>query len=121
MSSSLMPIKLPSAVPATFVASFACRARSRCCLRSFTTLLPFLLNTAKSSNKFSEHMKKAEGASNFSQTKTLKEQREYLPAFAVREDLLRVIRDNQVVIVVGETGSGKTTQLTQFLYEDGFV
>jgi HrpA-like RNA helicase len=27
--------------------------------------------------------------------------------------LLNVIRDNQVVIIVGETGSGKTTQLTQ--------
>ncbi|OBT52331.1 hypothetical protein VE04_07626, partial [Pseudogymnoascus sp. 24MN13] len=64
--------------------------------------------------------KKSEGASNFSQSKTLREQREYLPAFAVREDLLRVIRDNQVVIVAGETGSGKTTQLTQFLYEDGY-
>jgi len=25
-----------------------------------------------------------------------------------------------VVVVVGETGSGKTTQLSQFLYEDGF-
>ncbi len=25
-----------------------------------------------------------------------------------------------VIIVVGETGSGKTTQLTQFLYEDGY-
>ncbi len=75
----------------------------------------------KSGNKFSEHMKKNEGASNFSQSKTLREQREYLPAFAVREDLLRVIRDNQVVIVVGETGSGKTTQLTQFLYEDGYA
>jgi pre-mRNA-splicing factor ATP-dependent RNA helicase DHX38/PRP16 len=25
-----------------------------------------------------------------------------------------------VVVVVGETGSGKTTQLAQFLYEDGF-
>ncbi|KAI1631077.1 P-loop containing nucleoside triphosphate hydrolase protein [Biscogniauxia mediterranea] len=71
-------------------------------------------------NKFSEHMKKNDGASNFSQSKTLREQREFLPAFAVREDLLRVIRDNQVVIVVGETGSGKTTQLTQFLYEDGY-
>ncbi|CAJ2501449.1 Uu.00g043020.m01.CDS01 [Anthostomella pinea] len=71
-------------------------------------------------NKFSEHMKKSDGASNFSQSKTLKEQREFLPAFAVREDLLRVIRDNQVVICVGETGSGKTTQLTQFLYEDGY-
>jgi pre-mRNA-splicing factor ATP-dependent RNA helicase DHX38/PRP16 len=74
----------------------------------------------KGESKFAEHMKKNEGASNFSQSKTLKEQREFLPAFAVREDLLRVIRDNQVVIVVGETGSGKTTQLTQFLYEDGY-
>ena len=71
-------------------------------------------------SKFGQHMKKNEGASNFSQSKSLKEQREFLPAFAVREDLLRVIRDNQVVIVVGETGSGKTTQLTQFLYEDGY-
>lgn len=25
-----------------------------------------------------------------------------------------------VVVVVGETGSGKTTQLAQFLYEDGY-
>lgn len=71
-------------------------------------------------NKFSEHMKKSEGASNFSQNKSLREQREYLPAFAVREELLRVIRENQVVICVGETGSGKTTQLTQFLHEDGY-
>ncbi|KAK6432279.1 DEAH-box RNA helicase prp16 [Oleoguttula sp. CCFEE 5521] len=74
------------------------------------------------SNKFSDHFKKQEkGASEFSNTKTLKEQREYLPAFAVREELLRVIRENQVIIVVGQTGSGKTTQLTQFLYEDGYA
>jgi len=71
-------------------------------------------------SKFAKHMKNNEGASSFSQNKSLKEQREYLPAFAVREDLLKVIRENQVVIVVGETGSGKTTQLTQFLYEAGY-
>jgi pre-mRNA-splicing factor ATP-dependent RNA helicase DHX38/PRP16 len=74
----------------------------------------------KSGSKFGDHLKKSEGASNFSQSKTLREQREFLPAFAVREEVLRVIRDNQIVIVVGETGSGKTTQLTQFLYEDGY-
>ncbi|EEB06113.1 ATP-dependent RNA helicase Prp16 [Schizosaccharomyces japonicus yFS275] len=51
--------------------------------------------------------------------KSLREQRELLPAFAVREQLLSIIRDNQVTVVVGETGSGKTTQLAQFLYEDG--
>lgn len=74
-------------------------------------------------NKFAEHMNKQkpqEGASEFTKSRTLREQREFLPAFAVREEVLRVIRDNQVVVVVGETGSGKTTQLTQFLYEDGY-
>jgi pre-mRNA-splicing factor ATP-dependent RNA helicase DHX38/PRP16 len=75
----------------------------------------------KGGSKFAEHLKKDKGSSAFSKSKTLKEQREYLPAFAVREELMRVIRDNQVVIVVGQTGSGKTTQLTQFLYEDGYA
>lgn len=72
-------------------------------------------------NNFQQHAKKNEGQSQFSKGKSLKEQREYLPAFAVRENLLQVIRDNQVIIVVGQTGSGKTTQLTQFLYEDGYA
>ena len=75
----------------------------------------------KSGSKFAEHLKKNEGQSTFSKSKSLREQREFLPAFAVREELLRVIRDNQVIIVVGQTGSGKTTQLTQFLYEDGYA
>ena len=34
---------------------------------------------------------------------------------------LSVCRDNSIVIVVGETGSGKTTQLTQYLHEDGYT
>jgi ATP-dependent helicase HrpA len=37
-----------------------------------------------------------------------------LPITAHREELLAAIRDNQVVIVAGETGSGKTTQLPQY-------
>lgn len=78
-------------------------------------------NGKSSDSKFASHMRKEEGGSAFSRSKTLKEQREYLPAFAVREELMRVIRDNQVIIVVGQTGSGKTTQLTQFLYEEGYA
>ncbi|CCF59440.1 hypothetical protein KAFR_0H00310 [Kazachstania africana CBS 2517] len=46
--------------------------------------------------------------------------RRSLPAFKVRSDLLTMIRDNQISIIIGETGSGKTTQLAQYLYEDGF-
>src|SRR3954470_1619900 len=37
-----------------------------------------------------------------------------LPITEHREELLAAIRDHQVVIVAGETGSGKTTQLPQF-------
>ncbi|KAH7926220.1 P-loop containing nucleoside triphosphate hydrolase protein [Leucogyrophana mollusca] len=74
----------------------------------------------KGDSKFASHLKASTGVSSFAKSRTLKEQREYLPAFACREELLRTIRDNQVVVVVGETGSGKTTQLAQFLYEDGY-
>lgn len=34
--------------------------------------------------------------------------------------MMSIIRENNVVIIVGETGSGKTTQLTQYLIEDGY-
>lgn len=74
----------------------------------------------KENAKFGSHMKeKGEAASEFSKSKTLGEQRQYLPIFSVRDELLQVIRENQVVVVVGETGSGKTTQMTQYLHEDG--
>ncbi|KAJ3128516.1 DEAH-box RNA helicase prp16 [Nowakowskiella sp. JEL0407] len=72
-------------------------------------------------SKFSTHMEeKNESVSQFARTKTIREQREYLPVFSVREALLNVVRENQVIIIVGETGSGKTTQLTQYLMEDGY-
>ena len=67
----------------------------------------------KTDQKFSEHMKEQAVVSEFARKKTLTQQRQYLPVFAVREELLKIIRDNSITIVVGETGSGKTTQLTQ--------
>ena len=63
---------------------------------------------------------KLEAVSEFAKTKTIREQRESLPIFSVRDELLNIIRDNKVTIIVGETGSGKTTQLTQYLYESGY-
>ena len=44
-----------------------------------------------------------------------------LPVFKLREELLTTIRDNQVVVVVGDTGSGKTTQIPQYLHEIGYT
>jgi ATP-dependent helicase HrpA len=42
-----------------------------------------------------------------------------LPVSQKREEIGRAIRDNQVVIVAGETGSGKTTQLPKIALEIG--
>ncbi|KAH9080685.1 P-loop containing nucleoside triphosphate hydrolase protein [Lactarius deliciosus] len=50
---------------------------------------------------------------------SLREQREQLPIARGRESLIRSIASNNVVIVLGETGSGKSTQLPQYLLEDG--
>ena len=49
----------------------------------------------KGDSKFASHLKTSAGVSAFARNRTLREQREYLPAFACREDLLRTIRDNQ--------------------------
>ena len=46
------------------------------------------------------------------------EKRKELPIFHERGRLLDLIRNNPVVIVKGETGSGKTTQLGQFILEE---
>ena len=92
----------------------------------------------KSGQKFAEHMKSnSQAVSSFAKGRSLKQQREFLPIFAVRNkvsgdqcndyisvhlslssplplpQLLSIIRDNNIVIIIGETGSGKTTQLTQ--------
>jgi ATP-dependent RNA helicase DHX8/PRP22 len=40
-------------------------------------------------------------------SKTIKEQREDLPIFKLRQQLVDAIRDNQILVVIGETGSGK--------------
>ena len=71
---------------------------------------------------------------------SIQDQRKSLPIYKLREPLLQAIREvifiyinhvlrnepdhhqqHQILIVVGDTGSGKTTQLTQYLAEDGFA
>ena len=43
------------------------------------------------------------------------EKRKKLPVYEFKEELIQNVRDNQVIIIEGETGSGKTTQIPQFL------
>ncbi|WVW79844.1 hypothetical protein I302_101814 [Kwoniella bestiolae CBS 10118] len=49
---------------------------------------------------------------------SIQEQRKSLPIYKLRDQLVQAVRD---VIVVGDTGSGKTTQMAQYLAEEGFL
>ena len=54
-------------------------------------------------------------------TLSINEQRRSLPIYALRQALLDAVHENQVMVVIGDTGSGKTTQLTQYLDEEGYT
>uniref|UniRef100_A0A672UW34 Activating signal cointegrator 1 complex subunit 3 n=1 Tax=Strigops habroptila TaxID=2489341 RepID=A0A672UW34_STRHB len=43
-----------------------------------------------------------------------------LPILAEEQVIMEAINENPIVIICGETGSGKTTQVPQFLYEAGY-
>ncbi|KAL5722068.1 RNA helicase [Ranunculus cassubicifolius] len=47
----------------------------------------------------------------------MQEFRKGLPAYKAKDSLLTAIANNQVVVVSGETGCGKTTQLPQYILE----
>ncbi|KAK6166438.1 hypothetical protein SNE40_023128 [Patella caerulea] len=53
--------------------------------------------------------------------KSIIEQRQSLPIYKLKDELIKAVNDNQILIVIGETGSGKTTQITQFLAEAGYT
>lgn len=44
--------------------------------------------------------------------------REKLPSFKMKDKILDLINGNQVVVISGETGCGKTTQVAQFILDD---
>ncbi|XP_051766444.1 ATP-dependent RNA helicase DHX29 [Ctenopharyngodon idella] len=45
-------------------------------------------------------------------------EREQLPVFQHREKVLEALRRHRVLVIAGETGSGKSTQIPQFILED---
>ncbi|KAI9159423.1 Salivary acidic proline-rich phosphoprotein 1/2 [Blastocladiella emersonii ATCC 22665] len=62
----------------------------------------------------------AEQASALKKTKeSLLKVRKTLPVYEHRESIVDAVRKHAVVVVVGETGSGKTTQIPQFLHSAG--
>lgn len=64
----------------------------------------------------------AEEVSEYERKKmTIQETRKSLPIYPFRQDLIQAIDKHQVLIIEGETGSGKTTQIPQYLDEAGYT
>lgn len=51
----------------------------------------------------------------------IKESRSKLPIISEEQIIMEKIYNNDIIIISGETGSGKTTQVPQFLYEAGYA
>eukprot|EP00884_Botryococcus_braunii_P018562 jgi/Botrbrau1/538/Bobra.0010s0013.1 len=49
------------------------------------------------------------------------EKRIGLPVWQAKSDFIKMIHESQTMILVGETGSGKTTQIGQFIWEAGYA
>lgn len=53
--------------------------------------------------------------------KSLFQQRKLLPVYKFRNRIIQEILNNECLVLLGETGSGKTTQIPQFIYECGQI
>ena len=71
---------------------------------------------SKEQRALQEQLKAAEA-----KAATIEDTRKSLPIYTFRDDLLKAIEEYQVLIIVGETGSGKTTQIPQYLHEAGYT
>ncbi|KAG5965687.1 hypothetical protein E4U56_001591 [Claviceps arundinis] len=52
---------------------------------------------------------------------SIQETRKSLPIYQYRDSFLEALEQYQILVIVGETGSGKTTQLPQYLHEAGYT
>lgn len=88
--------------------------------QTITTTKPVSAEQTDSSNeKLSVELKERQDKMQASDSlKTMKAFRGNLPAFKMRSEFLKTVHENQVLVVSGETGCGKTTQLPQFILED---
>ncbi|GAB0088574.1 probable ATP-dependent RNA helicase DHX34 [Sergentomyia squamirostris] len=56
----------------------------------------------------------------FTKLKKLRKSQANLPVAKYKEEIVQAVKENQVVIIAGDTGCGKSTQIPQFLHESGF-
>ena len=73
---------------------------------------------AQDSTELKKSFEARSGHQSFSK---MQKQRQRLPAYKHREKIVQVIKTNQVVVISGETGCGKTTQVPQLVLEDAIM
>lgn len=56
----------------------------------------------------------------FGKLTKLRKERSSLPIFQYKDKIVQMLRDHQVVVVAGDTGCGKSTQVPQYLLAAGF-
>jgi pre-mRNA-splicing factor ATP-dependent RNA helicase DHX16 len=74
------------------------------------------LGQSKEERFLAEQLKAAE-----KRALSMEETRKSLPIYAYRDQFLDALEQYQILVIVGETGSGKTTQLPQYLHEAGYT
>ncbi|XP_048819449.1 probable ATP-dependent RNA helicase DHX35 isoform X4 [Lagopus muta] len=52
---------------------------------------------------------------------SIEQQRQKLPVFKLRNHILYLVESYQTLVIVGETGCGKSTQIPQYLAEAGWT
>uniref|UniRef100_A0A0C9QE91 Dhx34 protein n=1 Tax=Fopius arisanus TaxID=64838 RepID=A0A0C9QE91_9HYME len=57
----------------------------------------------------------------FGKLKKLRESQRNLPVAKYREEIIEAVKQERVVIIAGDTGCGKSTQVPQYLYTSGFT
>ncbi|XP_043488176.1 ATP-dependent RNA helicase DHX33 [Polistes fuscatus] len=96
---------------------------------SFSKLAPKRPNTVVFGENPAKVQKHEENNSSFQNVENMEsgninsvhQQRKSLPVYRLRKRLLEEIRRNRTLIIIGETGSGKTTQIPQLLLSSGIV
>ncbi|KAG9129541.1 hypothetical protein Leryth_023271 [Lithospermum erythrorhizon] len=88
----------------------------------FENQIDFIKATVMDGDNFRESSIESPGKSAAkSALEKLQEDRKTLPIYQYRDSLLQAVNDHQVLVIVGETGSGKTTQIPQYLHEAGYT
>ncbi|KAL6931830.1 related to Probable ATP-dependent RNA helicase DHR2 [Hanseniaspora guilliermondii] len=75
----------------------------------------FLDNLVQSENKTPTYHKLTKQELKTRADEILEKQRKKLPVYQNKDEIMTYINKNQVTVLIGETGSGKSTQIPQFL------